>query len=315
MKFLQLLEKLFPGEGDAGGGEEAESLAARRERIKGMTPAKKDQLWNRQQQFQKLDPAEQQRLRQLHEQLEHDAHAARLRSVLAHYCQWLSGLPTYPADLKELPPAERIRQIKRLQKEQAVNAARQLSAQDREAIARWIDRYAQRHADRVLAMTPTSETRKQQISKLGPAERHRIVLGSLYERWQQANAAATLGLLDSDDLADFRGGLSPQTRARLEGRPLAEQRQLVAEWIRQAARHGAGSLLPNLDEQLAHFFEHGLSDQQRDHLMSLPGEDMQKQLRTLFERFQHGKKPPGTSPRPGKTGKADKPKAKDPGRP
>lgn len=90
---------------------------------------------------------------------------------------------------------------------------------------------------------------------------------------------------------------------------------MVAEWIRQAARHGAGSLLPNLDEQLAHFFEHGLSDQQRDHLMSLPGEDMQKQLRTLFERFQHGKKPPGTSPRPGKTGKADKPKAKDPGRP
>ena len=72
----QVVGKALPREGDAGGGEEAESLAARRERIKGMTPAKKDQLWNRQQQFQKLDPAEQQRLRQLHEQLEHDAHAA-----------------------------------------------------------------------------------------------------------------------------------------------------------------------------------------------------------------------------------------------
>ena len=74
---------------------------------------------------------------------------------------------------------------------------------------------------------------------------------------------------------------------------------MVAEWIRQvarqqaAARRGPGSLWPNLDEQLAHFFEHGLDDQQRDRLMSLPGEDMQQQLRAMFDRYQHGKKPPG----------------------
>ena len=92
-----------------------------------------------------------------------------MRNVLAHYCQWLSGLPTYQqAPLKELPPPERIRQIKDLQKEQA---ARQLSAEDREAIVRWIDRYAQQHAARLLAMLP--EEGKKQLAKLGPAARHR----------------------------------------------------------------------------------------------------------------------------------------------
>jgi hypothetical protein len=313
LDFLRLLAraKLFPDEGDAGGSEETESWAARRERIKDMTPVQKDQLWKRQQQFQKLDPGQQQRVRELHEQLEHDAEAGRLRNVLAHYCQWLSALPAYPADLKGLPPEERLQRVKNLQKEQA---ARQLSPEDREAIVRWIDRYARQHADRMLAMI--SEKRKPQLAKLGPAGRHRMAVGMLYQRWQSANAAS-LGLLGSDVLADLRGGLSPQTRARLEEKPLNEQWQIVAEWVRQvarqqAARRGPGAMLPNLDEQLAHYFEHGLSDQQRDRLMSLPGEEMQQQLRAMFDRDQHGKKlsgPPGAAARKG--GKADKPKGQD----
>ena len=71
-----------------------------------MSPAQKDQLLNRQQQFLKLEPAEQQRVRQLHEQITRDPQAGKLREVLGHYCQWLAGLPVYRQDkLKETPPA------------------------------------------------------------------------------------------------------------------------------------------------------------------------------------------------------------------
>ena len=88
LDFLRRLadEKLFPenavgdsngnGDADSDAREEADGLAQRRERIKNMSPAQKDQLLNRQQQFLKLEPAEQQRVRQLHEQITRDPQAA-----------------------------------------------------------------------------------------------------------------------------------------------------------------------------------------------------------------------------------------------
>ena len=69
---------------------------------------------------------------------------------------------------------------------------------------------------------------------------------------------------------------------------MAEQWQILAEWIHQAAkqrlafRQGDRGLLPNFDEQLAQFFEHQLSDEDRDRLLSLPGDEMQMRLRQMY---------------------------------
>jgi hypothetical protein len=85
---------------------------------------------------------------------------------------------------------------------------------------------------------------------------------------------------------------------------------MMADWIHQAAwqrltfRRGDRGLLPNFDEQLAQFFEHQLSDEDRDRLLSLPGDEMQVRLRQMYlmqmkpvepahrpEHSQPGKKP------------------------
>ncbi len=318
IEFLRSLEneKLFTVEGDAGAAEGAESLAERRERIKNMSPAQKDQLLSRQRQFQKLDPAERQRVRALHDQLDRDPDGERLRNVLAHYCQWFAGLPTFrQAELRDAPPAERIKTVRKIQ---AAEAARQLGAEDRQALLQWIDRYVRQHEARLVDMLPPLW--RQQFSGLSPEVRHTRVLASVYRRWKTANAAS-LAMLGAGELAELRQGLSPQVRARLAAKPPAEQWQIVAEWIRQAAREQVtvrrkeGSLLPDLDEQLLHYFESRLSDQDRDYLMSLPGDDMQQRLRMMVDRYQHVKRPAGHAPRPEKTGKAEKPPEKDAAKP
>jgi anti-sigma factor RsiW len=311
LDFLRLLirNKLFVEEGDAGGSEPADSLAQRRDRIKAMSTAQKENLLNRQQQFSKLEPAERQRVRQLHDQLRNDPEAARLREVLTRYYQWLTALPEFrQLQLKEAPPEQRIQQIKKIQQTQAASAASQLDPPDREALRLWIDRYVRQHEARLLEMVPANYRRN--VSKVTPEMRHRWVLALIYQRWKRVGAPA-LAALGSGELASLRAGLSPPTRARLEALPTDKQWQMVAEWIGQVSvkRPSAGPRLPNLDEQLAHFFEFHLDDETRDRLMSLPGDEMQQRLRDRFDRFQHPNKAPASHPpRPNKTGNAAKPK-------
>ena len=51
------------------------------------------------------------------------------------------------------------------------------------------------------------------------------------------------------------------------------------------------------DEPLADFFEHELSDEERDRLLSLPGDEMQRELQRLYLTRT---KPPDGSPRRGR---------------
>ncbi len=285
LDFLRQLarEKLFPEDSEAGNDEEP--WAERRQRIAAMSPAQKDQLLRRQQEFQGLDPVEQHRVRQLHEQLLHDPDGAKLRDILGRYCQFLAGLPAYRrAALLELAPAKRLTQIKQLQQEQAKSAARQPNAADRKGLLRWMDHYAQQHESRFLEMLP--EARRQQLSRLNAALRQRMVVALMCQRWQ-STSPASLAPLSAGDLAELRAEFSPETRRRLEKKTPAEQWQMVAGWIHQeahrqlVARKGEHSLLPNFDDQLAQFFE-SLSDEQRDALLSLPGDELQQRLREMY---------------------------------
>ena len=216
LDFLRLAahEKLFPENGggdadsnadaDADAREEAESLAQRRERIKNMSPAQKDQLLNRQQQFLKLEPAEQQRVRQLHEQLQRDPDAGKLRDVLGHYCQWLAVLPAYrQAELKEVPPAQRVRQIKVIEAMQAVAAARQHNAEDHPALPRQIDRrwppyeplaryfefqLGDQQRDRLMRLP--GEEMQQRVRKLFEQRQQQQRLRAAFERSQHGKKPA-----------------------------------------------------------------------------------------------------------------------------
>jgi hypothetical protein len=302
-----------------------ESLSERRERLENMTALEKEEILRHQEQFHALPPAEQQRIRQLHEQLEDEADAAQLREVMGRYSQWLSTLPPYRrAELAELKPAKRIERIKQLLQEHTRDAARRLNDKDRAAVVRWMEQYATDHEARFLDTLP--ENRRGPVAKMTPAMRHRLVMGLLCQRWLSGNPAVHPSTTERET-ADLRARLSSEARARLASKSPAEQARTTATWLRQAAkqelenRRGEGaSLVPGFDEQLADFFEFQLSDEDRDRLLGLPSEEMQQKLREMYLIHMrpggpgHAKKTPSAAAQAKKTGqeaKTEKPRPKD----
>ena len=295
-----------------------ESTAQRRQRIEQLSESQKEELFRHREQFHALSPSEQQRIRQLHEQLQCEPDGEKLRETMNRYCQWLATLPPYRrAELLELKPAQRIKQIKQLrQQDQARTAGKRLSSADREALVRWMEQYATEHEARLLDMLP--EGRRHQTAKLSPAMRHRVAMGLLYQRWLSGNPTVHPPTTEPE-MKDLRARISPDARKVIESRAVPEQARLVANWLRQAAkqelfnRRADGALLPGFDDQLADFFEFQLNDSDRDRLMGLPGDEMQQRLREMYllqmkpsepgghrlDRPGHGKKPmaPGLKPR------------------
>jgi hypothetical protein len=317
IEFLRMLsrERLFTEDSEESPPEWPELLEE-------MSPEQQQQVLRHREQFQSLSAGQQQRIRQFHEQLEQDPEGEKLREVLCRYCQWLATLPHYRrAELLESDAADRIKLVKRFQGEQAKIVTRRLDAKDREGVLRWLDQYASENEGRLLETAP--EQRRQQAAKMTPGTRHRMVMLILCQRWVAGNPALHPPVSDAQ-MADLRGRVAPETRTRLEAKPAAEQAQIVAGWLRQAARgqltarRGEGAL-PGFDEQLADFFEFQLSDEERDRLLSLPSEEMQQKLREMYltqtrplpggaHRPGPGKKswPPGERPRPKRDLKVEK---------
>ncbi len=88
-----------------------------RRRIEGMSPAEKERLRARREQFAALDAAEQTHLRRLHEDLAADPEAEALWAVAERYFEWLKPLPPFVrAELLALPPVERVERVERLRR-------------------------------------------------------------------------------------------------------------------------------------------------------------------------------------------------------
>ena len=295
-----------------------ESLVERRQRVENLTLSEKERLLRLQERFASLDPAEQQRLRRLAEQLERDPNAARLRGIMRRYYEWLKTLtPPQRLELSRLAPAERVERIRKLKQEQArrppkrpaiKNALRveqmkkllqeqgsrlgkRLSPEDVDGLFQWSEQMADRYGSRFLESLPETRRREvqQELAVMANPGRRRQLLGWLWMEWRGANPGKAPPM-DDRDLAELRAKLSKPTRERLESLPPAEQWRAVAEWIglfqqdKPAVRRPDELIPPKMEEELALFFEHGLSEEEQDRLLSLPGEQMLRELLREYAR-------------------------------
>jgi hypothetical protein len=111
-------------------------------------------------------------------------------------------------------------------------------------------------------------------------------------------------MLTEDDLRNLRSKLSSETQTQMKTLPSAQQWRIFANWVRQQMPPGyqsgmgsprgtgtgrtGGPGAPKLSasekaEQLAEFFESNkITDDERDQLMTLPPEDMNKQLESWY---------------------------------
>lgn len=293
VEFLQLLDKsqLCATEEGEPSGEDlkrtpAETLVERRARIENMTLEKKQKLLQASERFAALTSAEQQALRELHAYLQHEPRSERLCALMRRYVEWWKNLPSYSRmEVLELPPKERIEWIKaRLREEQKREGGRHLGAKDIEALQTWLKEYLDKQESSYLETLSKQE--RQQYVKLSPPMQRGAVFWHTWQRWQTPGPHKSP--LSDKELAEIRSRLSQATRQRLEALPPERQWQLLVRWLLFSMRRPGSFAGPSErpsppdDERLVEFFEKELSDEQRERLLSLPGDEMHRELQRLF---------------------------------
>jgi hypothetical protein len=307
----------------ASSAQAEDPLAERRARVESLSAAAKEDLLEHYRRFTMLDPVEQERVCRLHVELDQDPNSAELRRIMLNYYDWLKTLPPYQqAELRELPPARRVQHVKRLLEQQQQQSHKKLkgpaladalrdyrlgkgplqpggkraawlSPQDVEGILQWFDRYVGRHGAQILEALPEAQRKqfgREAAQTKDPLRRHEILM-SMWLRIQLENPAK-VPPPSPDDLADLRSRLSPDTRRRLEERSPAEQWRTISSVVplfvlqQYAARRIDGALPAVTEEELAQFFEKELKPWQRDQLLSLPSEDMTRELWRAYIRWK-----------------------------
>ena len=306
-----------------------ETLAERRKRIESMSPQQKEQLRRCRQQFVEMEPAEREKMCLLHRQIQSDEDAQKLRRVMRRYYQWVKELPPYKRnELIELPPERRIAKIKQWRQEESDKRSRLPNPKDMEGFSRWLEEFTDRHEEQVMQRLP--ERDRQELEGLGQTDRRREIVGRVVKLWLSAKPGQRPPPPEGE-LAKLRSMLSDETRKRLEPLPPAEQWQAIVRWLRLRSvrrhRSGRGPAMPVSDEQLAYFFEHELSADARDRLLSLPGDQMREQLRKKYSEAKYparsrgrpdrswSRRPGARGGRPPNPGKVRRPHFPPPGPP
>lgn len=264
----------------AFGAERPDSFSQRRTRVEQMDSGQREQLWRKYERFHALAPAEQDRLRSLSASIAQQSDAARLQQVVESYQQWLDGLSSAErAELISLEPQQRLERIAELRGEER----RRLAPEDVPKFAAWLE-------TRLLRRFPQ---RRENLRSLSESERReqmrRIIEQNLVRQNQRPGpAAAAQGrLFTSTDFAELRESLSPKAQALMDKAAApAERKQLFAAWIKQAYMRTPGGAAWResriSEERLREFYDEDLSHEERVHLLRLPSEQMQRQLRRMY---------------------------------
>ena len=307
--FLKLLRDagLFVGGTAETSTPPVELLPQRQQRIQGMSLSAKGQLSRLEERFLAFDPDQQQQLRRLHRAIQAAPDASQLRQVMHRYYGWVKTLPLYARmELAELEPAERVEAVKKRLKD---GHGQPLGDKDIEVLWQWVNECAKQHEEQFRQNLP--EPRRNALAKLTPSALHRMVVLDLGWQLQATGRNKPPPAMTNQDLASLRASLSPEMRRYLEPLPTTRQWQQVAAWMRHAVRqrHAFGYFEKDDDERLAEFFETELTAEERDRLLSLPGDEMQRRLQRLY--LTRTRPPDGSSRRGNRFG-GERPAKKGP---
>ncbi len=250
-----------------------ETLSQRRRRVEEMSAEQRDELFSSEKEFRALSPQDQQRIRDLHDQIESAPDRDKLRATMNRYCKWFETQPPFRrAKLldRKRSTKDRIATVKEfLSKPIAPGYDIHLDDKNRRVLAGWLKRYSAEHEARF--MDGLAQGSHPGIAKLPPDRQPAAMRENLLRRWQMGGPNGQPPISENEK-ARLLAGLSPELRSKLEARKPGEQAQILAEWLREAASY-------ELDEQLVDYFENSISDEERDRLMSLPSDkDMYKSL-------------------------------------
>jgi hypothetical protein len=290
MEFLRLLqkEKLFADEEyDAKTRQvAAQSEESVIQKIETLGPSEKYELSRKQKRLSEFDPAEQQALRQLHEQIQKDAQSGELRGIMDRYYDWYKSLPTYNRPDLTQSPAERIDWIKKhLLAEQSKITTKPPTAKDAERLWKWMEEYAAGREKSLIEEMPQSM--KQRFSGFSADLRRPVIMWMMWQR--PPGGQNRSNQLSDGDLDDLLDRFTPETKKMLEAKSPADRLRTVQSWAQRLLHQNRQA---GFDKLLADFFENKLDDEQRDRLMNLSGEEMKRELVRMFFMQNRPQGPP-----------------------
>lgn len=283
-----------------------DSLEAQRRDIEARSDSMKAELESKRERFEKLDPAEQDRLRRLQAEMSKDAGPESLDVKLEEYLTWKSKLtPQESAMLAGLNPQERTERVVSVVAERQALADREFSEYDSKKLIMWLESEVRKHQSKILATVPTQT--RERFEAMGERERS---FALMYHLLSTRGTGPRMEEI-AGDLPKLRALLTPAAQARWDAaaKNKDEFRNLLTDWIRQsfergmAHRDGGKPMLAVNEKELQRFFEQEISDSERKRLMALPKEDMMSQLRREYFRTKgywkdHNGKPMGFGGRP-----------------
>jgi len=295
--------------------------AEARRQIEAMTDAEKYEFRQKVERFKRLPATEQERMIRLHGELMAAPDATELATILVRYYQWFKLLtPVQRAELEALRPEERIAWISRTRSEmlaaavnrtlfnfpperirQLLEASMTSRPEDRPApedvfvLLRFVEETASKRGEELLERLSPQE-RQNLVSKLNQLrdpQQKKEFLAITWLQWQLDHPDQS-SMITPQELDELLTKFSPVTRSRLAALPREEQLKRVSQWIRGSVffryvmpRVWADMRRPVSEQELSRFVEEHLSQEERAELLSLPPEEMQRELTRRYLRWRY----------------------------
>jgi hypothetical protein len=248
--------------------------------------------------FRSMPAVEQERLRSLHTAIESEQDSQQLQQILIRYEQWQNNLPASELySLRELSPTERARQVARMLSVRQENSALRLSPRELKKFWNKIQPQMKALSERAEADLPEGARQKYRASREGRNSRELFrMLIDHSEKFQRSIQPIILEALPEDASRQF------------EQLPLWEKREQMFEWRRQSSwlqKHdwqAPGQSGEVLQQDLEEFFVAELEPGEKQRLLALPHDQMQRELERMFRGApsarrwggppEHGRHPP-----------------------
>ena len=277
-----------------------------------MSPQAREELRSKFETFETLSHDEQQKLRNLDDKLNADPHEDHLRHVLVRYSEWLKTLlTTERAELSDgkKSPAERAQLVRSFRHEQELRLARwassgqakfpQFSGPDINTLHKWVEKFATNHESELPK--DAFPKIKTELATASGQHRTQLLTRLAWLRLAPGENGKTISISD-EELKELKSQLSKPAREALDAVP-DKQMAVLRQWVGSVAQairfnRRGGNRAKISDEDLHRFFE-TLTTERKDHLLSLPADQMKNELRMLYfsDVFSRGGAP-GDGPGP-----------------
>jgi hypothetical protein len=288
------------------------SQQAHREAIAALSAPQLEELSRKHQRFDKLDPAQQEKLRVMQAELASDPRTQPLLKTMRGYHRWLleTRSPGERQALRRMSSAQRFVSVQADQQHQQRREGSRLSFEDFRILLDWLRDYVRKNDEQILQRM--SEQRRESLEKLEPDQRRRHFLQAMIffgvGGGNSPGGRPSPFALGAEDYTDLESKLSESARGALEQASSPEMKSRVIQgWFRHViGRHRRGGSDDDRgwdisQVQLEQFFR-GLSQRDQDRLLSLSPESFRSELKREFLESQLGdlfRRSPGSHSRPG----------------